>query len=334
VSLLTTILVGLLLTVIVVGMATLEVGQFRKAIDAEQSLRAYYTAEAGIEEAVRYILDGTYPEGVDRDCTPSVGWDNPGHAAWTCQQVTFSGQPSGQLEADKAKTIDPGPTASFASVQVEWDQAVAPAGYFDAGISVVNPLPSQLGYTGAPFAPPLELTVLRYPHALVSTNDVCTGAAATNPVGCKILLQNALFVPAGGGPSGTLAYTANGVTDGGTYDARCVASGGAPNYNCKMLITGFDTALWAFQFRVRTRYAGSVYKLSFFDGSGALVPQLDGTATIDVTARAGSSNRRVITKLPLGKGGASDLNYVLFSDHDICKNFQVVNENYPASLCN
>jgi hypothetical protein len=80
-------------------------------------------------------------------------------------------------------------------------------------------------------------------------------------------------------------------------------------------------------FRLRSRYTASAYRVTFKTGSnggGAVVTVPDGTATIDVTARAGQTYRRVISKLPLNPSASAGLNYVMYSDTDICKNFEVI----------
>ena len=56
-----------------------------------------------------------------------------------------------------------------------------------------------------------------------------------------------------------------------------------------------------------------------------IVPVSDGTATIDVTAKTGQTYRRVVSKLPLSGVAAGELNYVMYSDTNICKDFDVIN---------
>jgi hypothetical protein len=73
--------------------------------------------------------------------------------------------------------------------------------------------------------------------------------------------------------------------------------------------------------------------MTFYTGNnanGSTVAVNDGTATIDVTAYAGATYRRVIAKLPSLKGAAGGLNYVMYSDTNICKDFNVIN-NVPVA---
>jgi hypothetical protein len=83
-----------------------------------------------------------------------------------------------------------------------------------------------------------------------------------------------------------------------------------------------------FILRLRSRYAGTDYRLTFMsglNGNGTVVNVPDGTATIDITAKAGDVFRRVVYKVPYKNGAASGLDYVIFSDQDVCKNFGVIN---------
>ncbi len=320
VSLFTAIMLSLLLMVITVSLVSLEALQLRKAEDSEQTLRAYYAAEAGVEDAVSKVLNS--PSRVAQPCTTNTSYDIPGAAGWTCQQITFSGAPSGKLTADTATTVDPGHVTGpgYNSAIVEWNQASS--GSFSVGAS----LPSQAGYTAA--APPLEISIASYPSAGFKASDI----------GGSVKLQNALIVPRGN----TGAYQVNfaGLLGGGQWNGNCGALGRSYTisgkaytaaYNCYAVITNLTTAK-DYLFRIRSRYLPTTYRMTFMtsaNGGGSVVPVPDGMATIDVTAQAGQTYRRVISKLPLGVGAEATLNYVIYSDTNVCKNFTVLDNVAP-----
>lgn len=333
VSLITAIMVSLLLMVVTLSMVTLEVVQLRKAADSEQAIRAFYTAEAGVEDAVNKVLNGTVTG--DQSCTDAGGnlvagsrepnFDSAGQAGWTCQQISFSGRPTGKLERpDVATTIDPGAAPAFTSVMVEWDQSNnADPNYYNAPVV----LPPMSNYT---YASPIELTVVRYPSSTVKVTDFCSDNQKPSSSSCKVLMQNALIAPRGTTPgAGTQAYNGE-FANGGPFAGRCWQA--RPEYRCQEVLTGFNPG-HNYLFRIRSRYGGSAYRFTFYDGAGNVVSVPDGTATIDVTAKAGQSYRRTITKVPISKGVASGLDYVIFSDTGICKSFTVVNNIFPASTC-
>jgi hypothetical protein len=320
VSLLTAILLSMLLIIITVSMITIEALQLRKAEDAEQTLRAYYTAEAGVEDAVAKVLsDVITPGHGDNVCNSLTNYDIPGDQGWTCQLVTFSGNPTGRLTApDSAVTINPG-KAAYQSVIIEWNQSTSGAGY-----NVALPFPDQNTYTANYSAPPLELAIVQYPDA---------SFAAGNP---GLTLENLLAVP-GGGAGGAVSYSAANFTSAGPYKANCAPlagrtlpaalGGGVLDYNCYAVLNNLNTSNFDYLFRVRSRYMPTQYSMIFKSGAtggGAIVPVPDGMATIDVTARAGQTYRRVISNLDLTAGAEASLNYVIYSDTDVCKDFDVI----------
>lgn len=333
VSLFTCIMISLLLMVITLSMISIQTLQLRKAEDAEQALRAYYTAEAGVEDAVSKVLAQVSSGAalVDQACQANASYDIPGAAGWTCQQISFSGTPFGKLDSpDMVKTVDPGVLATpFRSVVIQWNQSTnTSAGFYNMPAA----LPNQA--TGAAnYAAPIELSIVEYP----------TGGFAAGDPGLK--LQNVVIRPGGGGGGpATINYSSAGFKTGSPYAGNCTAlphslpggygAGTSTNYNCHAILTNMDPSK-AYIFRIRSKYTASAFRMVFHsaaNGTGSVVTVPDGTATIDVTAKAGQTYRRVISKLPLNKGGAAGLNYVMYSDNDICKNF-VVFDNNPQSGC-
>lgn len=346
VSIFTTIMISLLLLVITTSLISTQTIQLRKTEDSEQTLRAYYAAEAGVEDAVGKVLNKTIYATSDTDlahganqCNKSTGFDSTGVAEWTCQYVTFSGNPTGKLDnPDAAKTIDTGSITTFRSVIVQWNQSTnsSPGYYSSPGYPTGN-FPPAAAYTKAP---PLELSILQYPPGGFNANQVCT--TLNTPLGCVTKLQNVLIVPDGPGTAAHVNYTA-GLLGNGPQRGSCgplgravPAVGGTTvnDYNCYAVLDRLPAANWLF--RVRSRYSATSYKFTFKTGNtgdGTAVPVPDGTATIDVTAKAGDTFRRVVSKLPLTNGAASSLNFVIYSDTDVCKNFTVIDNLAQGAPC-
>jgi hypothetical protein len=234
--------------------------------------------------------------------------------------VSFSGKPTGKLEKpDEARTVDPGHVSGgYGSILLEWDQTNDPAkSYTVAG----GNLPSASVYASTYAPAPIELSIVRYSNTPFNANDTS-----------KVGLTNALILPGGGGGA-VNPLVATSALRSDCVRGRTTGFGGAPtNYNCYVLLNGFNASN-DFLFRIRSRYLASAFKMTFFhgsSGSGGVVDVSDGTATIDVTAKAGQTYRRVVTKLPLSRSASGLLNFVIFSDTDICKNFTVINEAAQA----
>lgn len=326
VSLFTAIIISLLLIVIVLSMVGLETLQLRKSEDAEQTLRAYYTAEAGVEDAVSKVLDDQiYAGHGDNVCNTNTNYDIPGAAGWTCQDVSFNGSPTGKLQnSDQAVTIAPG-NINYNTVLVQWDETNGNAAQYDVTSAT---LPNSATYISRYLAPPIELAIVQYPP----------GGFSQSQVGTAVTLGNVLIVPGGSGSSGSYNYNSTGAPPGhGLYYANCIPRRGtgyrgtATPYTCYAVFKGLNGAD-NYLFRIRSRYMPTEYSMTFYLGANVVaVPT--GSATIDVTARAGQTYRRVISLLPLGQGAASGLNFVMYSDQNVCKDFNVINNKAIPTAC-
>ena len=309
VALITTIIISILLSIIITGVAIVMVSELRQSNDNEQSIRAYYAAESGVEDAINkaMILPHT-----DQDCSsPALSKNlnldpaNPGQVGWSCQQISFSGQPSGSLpQADKAVQIDLEGSTNFHSATLEWD--AAPSHSYAA--VPAGTLPQTSAWNNRPAA--LELTVVRYPNSPPFADSA-------------IKIQNYLVLPGPPGPSTDVVIGA--AVGSNPLRGKCTAGG---TYHCTVTIKNFNTSPESYMLRLRTRYVGTDYKFTFFQGNNATGAQkvvFDGTATIDVTGKAGDVYRRVIYKIPFNKGAAVGLDYVLFSDTNVCKDMTIIN---------
>ena len=309
VALLTAIIISLLLSIIITGTVTVMISELRQSNDSEQSIRAYNAAEAGVEDAILKIKNNPH---VDQTCGPLNGSKNlsidpssPGVVGWSCQQISFSGQPSGTLaDPDKSQQFDLAGAPGIQSATVEWDTA---GGHDITAPPALLPDVAQWLSQNRPAA--IELTLVSYPK----------GGGPISPA--QLDIKNYLILPShtGSGRRSIASPFSN------PFYAKCLPSG---TYRCKMTLQGFLTNR-DYVVRIRTRYTGTDFLLSFYSSLMPNPPSLvtvpDGTATIDVTGKAGNVYRRVIYKVPFTKGVATGLDYVLYSDTDICKDLTLIN---------
>lgn len=325
VALLTTIIISILLAIITTGLVTLMISELRQSDDGEQSVRAYYAAQSGVEDGiskVEALLAANSPLisqvcGAPGAQNTNLDPANPGVVGWTCQQISYSGSPQGSLPVpDKAVQVDVGSVTAppFHSVILEWDTTPRPpAGYppnfFNAPL---GNFPTMLA--GWPYAAAIELGVVEYP-----------GTAFSASTAGLINVSNALVVPRTGG-GGTIPLAS--LKGGNPVAGSCNPAAGS--YHCQVTITNMNSApsQHGYVFRLRSRYVGTDYKMTFMTGAtgnGSVVPVPDGTATIDITARAGDVYRRVVYKVPISNSAASGLDYVIYADGDVCKDFSTIN---------
>ena len=299
VALITTIIISLLLGIIVTNLIGLMTSELHEQDDSEQATLAYFAAESGVEDAVGKILQAHLRTN-QTTCGPVNNISAT--EAITCELITLSGTPTGTLTApDSAVQIDTDGSSPFNKVIFQWDEV-------QTKFSCTTLTPAASWIAGTPCAPPLEVATVQYPRVAFAAN-------ATTAI-----TKNALFMPTLGG-IGVVNYgTLNGSNP---VLAHCVTGGSG--YHCTATLTGLSLNS-SYVLRLRTRYLGTSYRVTAYNGNTP-VDILDGSASIDVTARSGSAYRRVLYKVPYEKGVASGLDYVLYSDSQVCKDFYLLNGN-------
>ena len=299
VALITTMMFSVLIALLLTALIGLMVSEQRQQTDDEQALTAYYAAESGVEDALHQLvgLNGTLPGSIGNQCLTLASPNSS--AKVSCEYITKSGTPAGTLAAaDTPVEIDS--LSGYNKVTFSWDTGSHPAGYYSFPACATGNSGCGASYN---YAPPLEIAIAQYPTGVF---------AATSGA---VQLKNALFAPHLGG-SGSAAY--GGLAGGNPIDANCTASG-AVTYHCSATITGL-TAADNYIFRLRSRFTGTNYT-SAFSNNASTVSVPDGTYTIDVTAGSGASSRRVLYKVPYKQAALGGLDYVLYSDTDVCKDF-------------
>lgn len=311
VSLLTTIVISILLTIIVTSAVGLSVGELHQAIDGDQSVKAYYAAEAGVEEALLSIANNPTSFATNNSCSAPVILDfvNNPNVAYTCKTIqTTINKLAGQLEVDQSGQI--GPINGFDTLTLNWHQFGTDP---DIGSPYVGPagFPARLSWT---YPAVMELTALGYNPASIKPS--CSNKS-NPPCAGGIAIESTIINPASGGGGGSIATK---TLNGNCTTTNIITTGG---FDCTASISGFNAAQ-TYVLRLRPRYTGGHYAVQFLNGGAAATIPAE-TAVIDVTARAGSVYRRVQAQVPIHSAAVSGLDYVLFSDGDICKDFQVKN---------
>ena len=314
ISLLTTIVISILLTLICVSMAGLMVGELRQAEDSDQSIRAYFAAEAGVEDALLTIQNapGHNVAAQDTCSTTQVG-SNP-TLAYTCQLIKIDkNEVVGTRQREDPVQINPGTTA-WNQLRISWHQQGR-----DSELPSSYSPPAPNFPTGSSWAYPaaMEITALSFPTSGI------TPASPTSASG--IQTRVALVYPESGSIStavlrGFPAAATNPYVGGYCDRSNVVPSQG---YFCQVTMDVSPIPNVRIV-RIRPRYTGANYKIEFLDSAGNSVPVRDQTATIDVTAKAGDVYRRVQANVALSANAAPGLDYVIYSDTDICKDFQIV----------
>lgn len=304
-------------------MVSVTVKSLRQSTDGAQSTKAYYAAEGGLEETLLKLrTDPDYAGSCD-GATSSASAKN---GVVTCSKVIKEpNQVEGVLDVNGTDQIDLSSVPTFSEVTLEWsglnDNA---AGFAALPNYVQNGFPGGRGTSAttqypANVPPVMELGVIEYPDAQSFRID-------------QVRFLQGVIAPKGNGvndPTKALtsdpfySYDTNGDRP---YIGTCTLAASAA-YHCKMVVGNFNRGTaHKYVLRLKSRYNGAKYKISVTSG-GVPVTIPGAVYTVDVTARAGDTFRRIQTSFPLnGKvtsEGLSGLDYVLYSDTDICKSFEI-----------
>lgn len=338
VALLTSIIVGLLLIIITSGAIAVSTGELRQATDYDNSIKAYYAAESGAEDAIaairRGLNDGQSLNSLAKNtCTPYnlppyavssyANLSADGNVKYTCQIVNVQqNQLNGTLSAEESAQIDLSSTAGFTQLRLKWNQRGTsdPQGYAKNSIPISFPIGSA--WSGI-YPSVMETTVISYPNAAsFNSCNVRTITAVLKPANTS---NNTLSIP---------SLNANDCATPNTAVATpvltdCNPSGATGSYDCTMTISGFNPLNNRYVIRLNSRYSSAHYQLEALSAGGInqIIP--NAQLVIDVTGRSGDISRRVLLQAPLN--GQSPLNYVLLANDSICKVLTVSNVTNQAT---
>ena len=312
VSLVTTVVISILLCIVVISMVGLMSLLQHQSTDSSDSIRAYYAAEAGIEDGLykieQALLHGAIlPTGNVCNSSGTALQNGVSNGPqYTCQLfsnvtnsltgvLTQNGQP---LQIDLAGSSGP-----IDHITISWnapgqDSALGP------NCNLPNDLAQAATELNNPTGPalswncPAVLELITVPYS--NTN---------NPIPSTDII-------APGTLGGTYSYNYGQVITG-----ACATSVSPTDpYNCQVTINGFVPN--NFILRLKSVLAGTHYRIQAFGASGNVVSIPSQFETIDVTARVGDAYRRVVEAVPVNTG-AANLDYVLYADNSICKNISV-----------
>lgn len=341
VSMMSALMVSVLMIVVSMGLIVYINSSTQQGSDNELSLRAYAAAEGGVEWAYQQILAGTPPSPTNCGdlntnqlytlgaSSTTLSFQN----AITCMkvyntstQLTGSFSLAGPINSTQATIYNAANPVK--TVRVQWLKSADYKG--GTGLPAVNyngPLPAN--DTNTP--PAIELTIVNY-----------TGTGPTSPTidtTKAISVRNVVLLADNGTtyasptwiPSGQFSKAAINCNNTGGY--LCDTGNPGGSFSVCANVSGDCTAATPPVGSVTAVYARAMYlngisssnvsyQLQFYDATNNLLSVPSSNTTIDVTARSGPVYRRVVAQVPNGNVPAG-LNYVIFSDTNICKAFQV-----------
>lgn len=332
-SLITVIFISLILMIVTVSFIRLAVREQRTSSDNDLTNRAFFTAEAGLEDAKQgiknYLEDDSYALNADT-CDPAQGFTGQLSTGvefdteYTCQLIDLTpASYVAQLDVNETvqTAINPvnegGNPFNFDKIRIRWHALDSSLDGVPASLRTSTDLPEVSDWNNPSNDYPAMLIVQFFSHPKSSSFTTTDLGEDDNYI--------AYLNPYNGGTDAGDYDTQAG--DGEILNANCDTGGVGSQYACEITITGFDGNSIQNYMRITSLYTGTNVSVELFTDSDAQRYFGDSQAVVDVTARAGDVYRRVQTVLSL-----SELNVLpspstaITSGADICKNFLVTND--------
>lgn len=333
-SLLFVLAIGLVLVVMVAGIAALTIREQQQSSNTELSSRALQTAEAGVKAAVQKLeADPGYSKATCADTGnefTNLSTESGTNQSITCITVNnaYTGRYEGQIDVDNTQDFYTGPsiisglTSGLKYLRLRWNNTSLgdPTAVNYAG----NLYPAYDNYTNPAF---IELSLIYW--------------RKDNPVSNPFRVQTFILAPV---QTAGLGNTRDGVesvcsaTNPSAYKCGTVdfTSGGITyngfNVGTALGLTDAELNQHNFAIRVQPRYKGTHIQVEASNASNTAINFTSNYAQIDVTAKAGNLYRRVKALRPNRNAALSDvLTSAIFSgagpdnnaNRNICKNFAV-----------
>lgn len=319
VSFLVVIFISILLVVITAAFVKIMSRDLRQATDNELSKRAFYAAEAGIEESLLDIRNAIENDNISAAEQKSCDQDTfgDGTTGYSCRLVTF--EPNileGSLNAGSSRQFNLA-RISHDTIHVQWHEKTKD--YPDNGqnnFSIPNNNPPSAAWPNN--TPPImRIEVLSYPRKTFNRNDI---------------EQRVVFLRPRNGSFQATAQLSDIQKGEGMRVAYC--DRGKERYACSFAITHMNSSNNTNHFvRIKPLYNATHYGVEALSGGvyGNSVPIPGNMAVIDVTGYANDVFRRLQAHIPLENVDTFGQDYVLLADDGLCKVMRVSKIDRKAS---
>ncbi len=327
-SLIITMVTMVIISLIVIGFATISRREQRQSLDQQLSAQAFYAAESGIEDAksvIRSAITANQPIPGKADCTKDPANKYPTgdetiidpslNVAYTCLTVDTtptSLQYNGL--SDNSIVVPINTDLPITSIRLTWTPTAAPAmPSSNCPNSVDHTLRQQPNWN-------CGYGLIRADLTPADTNNGV-------PINRNNLINNTFtgfFEPTTMTTNGLVDYPTNR-NKPNLISGRCATSG--PYGTCEATINNVsgNANISRLSLRLNSLYQSSNIKIEALNGA---TPQKikNVQATIDSTGKANDVLRRIQVRLPITSNGLLP-SYVLQSNSSICKHFSA-SDNY------
>lgn len=321
-AILITMVTMVVVSLIVLGFATISRREQGQSLDRQLSTQAFYAAESGVEDARNVLISAiragkTAPSKAD--CTT-----NTDGAGYTPNYPTGAATvlDSAHDVSYTCLLVDPNPT-SLVYNGVESNSVVAPLASSDTIDKVVVTWSPTSPPSGTPASCPANTNHTFTPatkwtcgYGVMRLDLVPTDGTLTR-TGLESSTLAAFFEPTRSAGSGTVSY-AGSVGKAALVSAQC---GTASYTQCSATITGLPGAR-SMALRINSLYQPSNVTITGYHGNTPI--KLNGAqAVIDATGRANGVLRRIQVRIPVQASTSNIPDYAIESNSALCKRFLV-----------
>lgn len=347
VSLISVVIFATIITILITAYLRAAVSQRSEALSYDFSTRAYYAAESGVQDAVRYAESNP---GDKTDCNPDptntgldiLGGQEAFGLSYTCQLIKFNPDTlTGSVQPNNGSVtlgIDPEDDAiANPRLVVRWSQRFENAdivsGEHEALVPRVTSDPKfppieqwRAGGTGRAVHALLRTAVVSHPDGAFTRDQIKQRVVFMNPTTAANADTSPAKVSEGDNVGEQQEELMHNATCYSNNKNDAIPAGeNMKNYSCKATIqlTGYNFGTQKVYIHVGAVYKSADFSVELVDATGASVPLKNSQYIVDVTGKAGTDTfRRIKQTIKLGDYGVtSDLDAALVAGDGICKQF-------------
>lgn len=328
---------AIILTLVTTAYIRSVVSQQKNALSYDLSTRAFYAAEAGVQDAIRALSQNPALLVDKNTCPPLASGGTVGSSAeyglgYTCQIITMQpGELKGQVgNHSKNATIrlEPATTETgFLKLIVRWSEKQTDASqqvFYPRATTDKQFSPTTNWYRGGISTQPI--------HAVLRVNIIThprTGGFSRSAIKQRAVLLNPTPIPDTSPSFRIDTDTIVPQQENFVSNARCYQSNAAPgDYACEQTIllqNGYNLSTQQLYVRISSIYHPTGFSVSLTRNDNTPINIRNGQALIDVTGKAGDNTfRRVQQAVSLGGYIEDNLpDAALVAGEGICKLFTI-----------
>ncbi len=337
VSIISIVIFSIIFTIVAMAYVRSVSSQQKNSLDYDMSTKAYYSAESGIQDALRGIaLDPVLRQLGQNTCRNGSGFIGgtgtlDGDLGYTCQIVDTSPREiTGNTENVNMIRINPDTSSPSYYLQIRWSSKVeGPLTLVGRDNSRAFPATNKWTDASGERVHPLLKS------ALISMPSDVAGGITRNNINQFVYFMNPAVNSGGITQVNVPDIGGNNVQDvsavvqqADCYDNSFITSQAHDgSYSCaiNLLLDGDNFSGRQFYLRLSSLYGATNYRIRLTDGVGNSLAFEDTQVTVDVTGKAGDVYRRVKQTFPINNEFTTNPipDAAIVAGDGICKQFRI-----------